>query len=151
MDKGLPLLKEDVKNNLLPVSLLLFYYIFIKKFLRITCLMVALTGLPCPACGLTRAGSLLLQLKFEAAFKMHPFIYVIIPMIIAYALFRYLLGISIKPLNYISIFLLILLFIFYIYRMIHFFPGNPPISYYSNNLIHFIYEKSCEICKKMLL
>ena len=31
---------------------------------------------------------------------------------------------------------LVALVIFYIYRMVYYFPGEPPMSYYSGNLLH---------------
>lgn len=44
------------------------------------CFFRAVTGLPCPGCGLTRAFSSLLQGRAEAAFAYHPFVFILLPM-----------------------------------------------------------------------
>ena len=44
------------------------------------------TGIPCPGCGLSRAAVALLRLDFDTAFRYHPMVY-ILPPVILYALF----------------------------------------------------------------
>ena len=44
------------------------------------CLFRALTGLPCPGCGLTRALSSLIQGHPAAAFSYHPFAFIVLPL-----------------------------------------------------------------------
>jgi uncharacterized protein DUF2752 len=44
------------------------------------CLFKALTGLPCPGCGLTRAFSSLLHGQFARAYAFHPFAFLFVPL-----------------------------------------------------------------------
>ena len=44
------------------------------------CLFKALTGLPCPGCGLTRAFSSLLHGQFAKAYAFHPFVFLFVPL-----------------------------------------------------------------------
>ena len=50
------------------------------------CPVKYLTGVPCPGCGLSRALAALLRLDFRAAFRFHPMIFVL-PPVVLYALF----------------------------------------------------------------
>ncbi len=54
------------------------------------CLFHALTGLPCPGCGLTRAFSSLLHGQVQAAFAYHPFVFFFLPMFVAMAAYNFL-------------------------------------------------------------
>ena len=54
------------------------------------CLFQALSGLPCPGCGLTRGLSSLIQGHPGAAFAYHPFAFIILPMFLALALHNFL-------------------------------------------------------------
>ena len=54
------------------------------------CFFRAMTGLPCPGCGLTRAFSSLLQGRAEAAFAYHPFVFVLLPLSVMMAAHSFL-------------------------------------------------------------
>lgn len=45
------------------------------------CPFAALTGWPCPGCGLTRASLALLQGQFERALQLHPLVPVLLPLL----------------------------------------------------------------------
>lgn len=49
-----------------------FIYVMIIKMVNITCPILAVTGIPCPTCGVTRALFSLLRGDFEGYFKYHP-------------------------------------------------------------------------------
>lgn len=51
------------------------------------CPIRALTGIPCPSCGMTRATFDLLRLDFADAFSNHPFVFVVYPYL--FFLFHY--------------------------------------------------------------
>lgn len=55
------------------------------------CPMHAVTGIPCPGCGLTRAGLQALTLDFAGAWRMNPFIFPIGVLILIWCIYRYLL------------------------------------------------------------
>ena len=69
--------------------LVVAYFAFLKKVLHSLCPMVLLTGFPCPGCGLTRAGFRVLRLDFVGAWRVHPFIFAVIFLIVVFAAERY--------------------------------------------------------------
>ena len=82
-----------------------------------------LTGFPCPACGLTRAGIRLLHLDFKGAWKMHPFIYAFAAGVVIFAWKRYickkLIGKWFKTGCVVCV---VLMVIYYVWRMYRYFP-----------------------------
>ena len=54
------------------------------------CLFRAMSGLPCPGCGLTRALSSLIQGNPAAAFSYHPFAFLVLPLFGMLALHNFL-------------------------------------------------------------
>ena len=54
------------------------------------CLFRAMSGLPCPGCGLTRALSSLIQGDPAAAFSYHPFAFILLPLFLVLAAHNFL-------------------------------------------------------------
>ena len=54
------------------------------------CFFHAVTGLPCPGCGLTRALSSLIQGHPAAAFSYHPFAFIVLPLFVIAAAYNFL-------------------------------------------------------------
>ena len=54
------------------------------------CLFQAMSGLPCPGCGLTRALSSLVQGHPGAAFSYHPFAFIVLPLFLMLASYNFL-------------------------------------------------------------
>ena len=106
------------------------------NFLLQSVRLCSITGLPCPGCGMTRAFIHLLHLDFAGAWQMHPFVYLFMIFILWFGIRRYILGISdTKKAWKILAMLGILMILFYIWRMLRYFPGNPPMSYYYGNVL----------------
>lgn len=126
---------SDIKNIKWALLLVFAYLVFMKKVVYSMCPFVVLTGYPCPGCGLTRAGLAVLHLDFASAWRIHPFIYPIIWIVMAYFINRY---IRCKKNTNIFRWLVILVFAamigFYIFRIYFYFPGEPPMSYYRYNV-----------------
>ena len=72
---------------------------------------------------------------FCKAWYLHPFIYGIGLLTAVFVIRRYILHKETGSLKKWLIFLLAGMFVFYIYRMIRYFPGEPPMSYYPGNLL----------------
>lgn len=129
------LIWKDICNMKLAAAVI-FVYLWIKRvFFRSSCIWVLITGFPCPGCGLTRAGVALLKGRFRSAFEIHPFIYAIVILFVVFCIQRYILKKSPKAFVKWGIALLVGMLVFYAYRMLYLFPGEPPMSYYRYNLI----------------
>lgn len=130
------ILWEDIKDMKWAIIFFIAYFVFGKNYLHSLCPMVMITGLPCPGCGLTRAVFCLLRLDFSGAFRIHPFIYPIGLYIGLFGWNRYIrkqkTGSGLKAL---LLLLAVSMIVFYVWRMLKFFPGDPPMSYYSRNLL----------------
>ncbi len=135
------LLWEDIKDMKWAIMLIIAYFAVGKNYLYSLCPMVVVTGLPCPGCGLTRAGILLLRGDFAGAFRLHPFIYLIAGYAGVFGWNRYVrkrrMGRGLKVL--LSL-ILVLMMLFYVWRMIRYFPGEPPMSYYGGNLLRGVWK-----------
>lgn len=117
------------------------HLLILRHFLYSLCPMVLLTGYPCPSCGMTRAGGLLLKGRFAEAWNLQPFIYILGLFLLAVGVWRYLL--LKKQMKWAKQCLIVILFsmiAFYIYRMARYFPDTPPMTYYPNNLMRFILQ-----------
>ncbi|WP_461812048.1 DUF2752 domain-containing protein [Faecalimonas sp.] len=112
-----------------------------KLILHSGCPFVALTGFPCAACGLTRAFVYFIKGEWIQAWNMHPAIFPIIFLSIAFVVQRYFRKSSLKGFEKYVIVLIVGMVVLYIYRFITKFPGNPPMSYYHDNLIAYIVKK----------
>lgn len=131
---------QDLKDYKWMLILLAAYFGVIWKFFYTSCFLVEVTGFPCPACGMTRAGFAVLHGRFQTAWHLHPFIYLFICLAIAAVIKRYFLKQSLKSLKKWLILILLFMVVFYVYRMIFRFPGDPPISYYNNNWLRKIFS-----------
>lgn len=97
------------------------------------CPLVIVTGIPCPGCGMTRALLFLLTGQWERSFHMNPLAAGWVLLAVYICVMRYVFGRKAKgalPAAYVLIGLMAVL---YIYRMVKFFPGTPPISYTGGN------------------
>lgn len=105
-------LKKTVKKYY-AVVLVTAAYILVSNALGIViCPFRRLTGLPCPACGITRAYICAFHLDFKSAFAYNPFFLVLPPLMFYFLLGEKPLFGSKKREKYISIIMLATLLIF---------------------------------------
>lgn len=140
MKEYIKLLIKFIKKNYI-ILLLFLSYVSITYILKIpNCLTKATFGLPCPACGLTRAGFSVLRLDFRSAIFYNPCIF-LLPFVMWVIVFKEK---KIEGKLYKSrIFWTIILTIFigvYLYRMFTVYP-NYPLDYLENNLISRIFNQ----------
>lgn len=83
---------SDIRQNFKALFILLLYGIITQHFFHTVCPMVILTGMSCPACGLTRAAFLLFSGQFSSAMHMNPAICLWLPFLLYLCIFRYILG-----------------------------------------------------------
>ena len=66
------MLKKDLYNYRFAIPIIIVYWIIMEKLFHTVCVFKALTGIPCPACGLTHATIYLLSGRFDMAMKTNP-------------------------------------------------------------------------------
>ncbi len=138
--KGFHILIDDIRNNYKGIIIVILYLIITHLLFGYVCPLRLLTGLPCPGCGLTRAGISMILFDFNKVFYYNPII-IPIALIIIYCVFmRYILGRRILYFNILVIGVLSMLFIYYLYRMITLFPYHKPMEYYKDNFLSPVYN-----------
>ena len=130
--------KNLIKNHILTFTILILIIIISNYLFDYYCPSMVIFGIPCPACGISRAIYLLLQLKFVEAFKMNPSIYMAIPLILLYLYFYYN-DKDYELLYYPTLFVLIGSIIIFIYRVFTNW-GTPPLVFNYNSLLFKIIE-----------
>lgn len=121
---------DSQKTKTLGIVLILFLLLLFYK-----CPIQSVTGLPCPGCNMKTSLYYLLHFKFSESLYYHA---LLIPTIVVFVwiVFNYKNHEQTKKLLMIWA---ILMIIYYIYRMIVYFP-NSPMVYDKNNLIYFIFR-----------
>lgn len=121
---------DSQKTKTLGIVLILFLLLLFYK-----CPIQSVTGLPCPGCNMKTSLYYLLQFKFSLSLYYHA---LLIPTIVVFVwiVFNYKNHEQTKKLLMIwAIFMIV----YYIYRMIVYFP-NSPMMYSKENLIYFIFR-----------
>jgi hypothetical protein len=126
---------NDIKEYKIAIIAFGIYNIVIRLVFHAVCPQLIITGFPCAGCGMTRAVYCLITLQFKRAMRLNPAAPIWVAFIICFMWNRYVLGVYKKStLLFMKIICVITLGI-YIYRMLKYFPGAPPMSYYRNNLL----------------
>ena len=128
-------LKKDIQKSKWAILGIALSYFILMQFTYSTCPLLMLTGLPCPFCGMTRAGFSLLHGNFALAFKVQPMIYGAVLLAAAFIVVRYFTDKKLSCLKPWVIFFFAVLILVYICRMIRFFPDEWPMYYYEDNLL----------------
>ncbi len=121
---------DSQKTKTLGIVLILFLLLLFYK-----CPIQSVTGLPCPGCNMKTSLYYLVHFKFSLSLYYHA---LLIPTIVVFVwiVFNYKNHEQTKKLLMIWA---ILMIIYYIYRMIVYFPNNP-MMYSKENLIYFIFR-----------
>ena len=127
---------SDIKSIRWAILLIAVCFLTLWTITGSICPMAAFTGFPCPGCGLTRAGIRALTFDFPGAWQMNPFIFPIAALIFVWCIYRYALFRK-PPVWFTRCAAAVLagLVLFYIWRMIRYFPGEAPMNYYADNLL----------------
>ncbi len=127
---------NDMKSAKWAIVPVIAYFVLFGAVFHRICPMALITGLPCPGCGLTRAGLALLRFHFAEAWQMHPFIYPLVISGVLYLADRYVFrGKYTKVLNGCLICVLVGMILFYLWRMWRYFPGKEPMVWYEGSLL----------------
>lgn len=126
----------DIKKYWIFVVIFLAYHRFAIYIFGAYCPVVLLTGYPCPGCGMTRAAMEFIKGEWLVAYNLNLMVYLWVAFGIYFFVVRYVFNKEKKLTNILLIVLLVLQVLWYIYRMFTEFPGEPPMSYWNNNLIN---------------
>ena len=119
--------KNDFKKYLTIFFIGVLYLAFVLKYkIGIPCIFHELTGLYCPGCGSSRAIVSLIEFNPYQAFRYNMLVTTLIPFVIIYFFYKYILYGKKKIPNYIFYLLLIITIIFSILRNIPFFYYLAP-------------------------
>lgn len=145
------LIKEDIHNYWKAAVFLLVATVILIVCFGGACISRIVVGLPCPACGMTRAALLFLSGHWIESIKMQPFFVIFAVGVVMCAgkryIFRKKVGRWIR--TYIWI-MLVAAILFYIYRMVRYFPHTPPMTYNKDNLVFYMYYYICKIGKAVV-
>ena len=121
---------DSQKTKTLGIVLILFLLLLFYK-----CPIQSVTGLPCPGCNMKTSLYYLLHFKFSLSLYYHA---LLIPTLIVFVVVLMNLN---KPerIKKLLIIWAIFMIVYYIYRMIVYFP-NSPMIYSKENLIYFIFR-----------
>lgn len=134
---GARILRTDIGNIKWAVIWITACFVLSEFISGTICPVVCMTGFPCPACGLTRAGLDLLTLHFYDAWQMQPFIYPIGVWAAGAFFSRYCLMKKHLPI-WLKVFGGVLaagMVLYYTFCMSRYFPERAPYIYHEDNLI----------------
>jgi len=133
-------IKKDVVGNRVGISAFVGIFVLFLVLFGDVCPSQILFGFPCPGCGLTRAGVLVLKFQFARAWQMHPFIYVWLCFAIYICYKRYIRGRKVKGIIPMVIVITLAMVVFYVYRMIYFYPEVEPMIQQNDSLYHSVMD-----------
>ena len=123
-------MKISKKNILIKIVIcilgILAIQIYYECDVKIPCIFFELTGLYCPGCGITRAFFSLLKLDIYQAFRYNILVITLLPFLLLYFIYKYILEGRKKIPNLIWIILLIITILFGILRNIPLFSFLKP-------------------------
>ena len=90
---------------------------------------------------MTRAVFGVLRGNFALAWKLHPFVYVLGGYVLVFAFRRYIMQKEVKSMVKYIILIAIAMIGYYIYRMVKYFPGDAPMSYYYGSILYRVFKK----------
>ncbi len=127
--------KMTPKQFALPAAVLAasgFVLWFSNRHSLILCPVYAITGVPCPTCGMSRAWFRFFDGEVADAFAWHPLFLLVLFVPLLFFLYRRKDGTIRKWIKNLGIVLLILLIAVWLWRMLLYFPSTPPLVWNEN-------------------
>ncbi len=126
---------RDIYRIRIPVVMIGLYWILSSRFFGVFCPLKIFCGVPCPACGMTRALLKILQGHWREAFTMNPMIYGWILMGGIWFLQRYLGKCRKIRLHILLIVVCSMTILLFGREMPKKFPDQEPYTYYEDNIL----------------
>lgn len=124
----------DLKSFRIALFALLLYNVLARSLFHAFCPQLILTGFPCAGCGMTRAVVYILTGRFARGMQLNPAAPLWILFLSWFFANRYLRGVQPRQTKVFLALVCVITLAVYVYRMIYFFPGEPPMVYHANNI-----------------
>ena len=124
------------KRYFIIAAAVILYYNLANFIFGYMCPTMVIFGIPCPACGLSRAALLFLSGNFIESFRMHPLVVPVSGFLLIWLVAKIFFTEKIEALTKPAIALIICLFAVYVYRMVHMFPDQVPLVLNRNSILH---------------
>ena len=131
------LVKKDLYTIRWALAAILVFGGIMQAVFGSICPMRAITGLPCPGCGMTRAAISLLRGRWDLVLQYNVLVVFWIGFILYLLWMRYVRARRVRweaPVILLGLGTIA----YYIYRMCLFFPGIEPIAYHSKNVVDWL-------------
>ena len=136
--QGIKQLKQDISDWYKGILAVIIYMMITKVIFGTVCTFVIVTGVPCPGCGMTRAGISFLTLQWEDAWNYNCILFLIVPFAIYWFACRYFFQCRCRGFMVGLTVIAICLLGLYIYRMVRYYPEIEPMVYNKNNILCFL-------------
>ena len=131
------LVKKDLYTIRWAIAAILVFGGIMQAVFGSICPMRAITGLPCPGCGMTRAAISLIRGRWDLVLQYNVLVVFWIGFILYLLWMRYVRARRVRweaPVILLGLGTIA----YYIYRMCLFFPGIEPIAYHSKNVLDWL-------------
>lgn len=81
-------MSKKLKKILILLGILIILGLIYISDIRIPCLFKLITGLHCPGCGITRCLEHLIKLEFYASFRSNPLVFILLPFLTYYLIYK---------------------------------------------------------------
>ncbi len=132
------LIRKDIQEHWKAVLSVAIALVVLVKGFGAACISQLVAGMPCPACGMSRAAGLFVKGQLKESLQMQPLFLLMVIGLILLILCRYVLRRYEFVLKYYAVFLIVFAVVFYVYRMIRYFPDVEPMTYRRENLFYMI-------------
>jgi hypothetical protein len=126
-----------LKAFLPPVVIIGAFWVLMGNFTGTPCVAAAFTGLPCPSCGITRAGLALLRGDFASSFYYYPPLYPLFAVLVFSLWARYGGG-GVRArvcARRVQAAFIVLILAVYAVRMFLFFPDTEPMTFNERGIL----------------
>lgn len=128
-------IQRDMKDFWLAALVIVGYGAAVNLIFGAFCPMVILTGFPCPGCGMSRSIFYLFTGRLQQSVFMHPLGLPIVCIIVYFLWNRYIRGRRAKGIVFLIGVSAVFLVVFYIWRMVLYFPHRAPYVYTEQNIL----------------
>lgn len=129
---------SDLRMIRIPLLILLIYALFANYFFNSFCPFKVFYGIPCPACGMSRATLMIVTGHLKEAFEFQPVTYIADFMIVVYFFNRYVRNADNRSSTLGIIVSCIIAILYYVYKMSTYFPNGHLYSYCDRNILHIL-------------